>query len=260
MNDGPPVVAEAEQVTAEERIWGPWATVGLGAVVLFVFFAVMVFIVIVIAVVLAFTQPGAVTSLGAFTDIIMEKLGLVISIAGIGSYIVGTALILGIIKARRGKGIAGYLGLKRVGWRTLLVLLLVTGAYLVLVTVTASLAKVQEEDTGLLVQAYNTSVWPALFWIVVVVFAPMFEEPLARGFLFEGFRHSRLGLAGAILLTSLVWTSLHVGYNLFSLGAIFIFGIILGFVRYRTGSLWSTILMHAFYNAVSMSILALSQV
>lgn len=260
MNQGLATAPEPVTEPDRERIWGPWATLGLGAVVLAVFFTVMLFIMVVMAVALTMAQPEAVTGIESFMDIITAKLGLVISVAGIGSYIVGTALILAVIKAKKGKRIADYLGLKRVGWRTLLVVVLVTGAYLVLVEVIAGLARVPEEDTGILVQAYNTSVWPALFWLVVVVFAPLFEEPLARGFLFEGFRRSRLGLAGTILLTSLIWTSLHVGYNSFSLAAIFGFGIVLGFVRYRTGSLWSTMLMHAFYNAVSLSILAFSQV
>lgn len=258
MNDGLPVIPEAGH-TAEERIWGPWATLGLGAVVLAVFFAVMVFIAAVVAVVLVVGHPGAASSLEGFMDIINAKLGLVIAVAGIGSYIAGTVLIFGVIKVRRGQSVADYLSLKRVGWRTLLVLLGITGAYLVLVTVIASMTKIQEEETGILAQAYNTSVWPALFWVTVVIFAPIFEEPLARGFLFAGFLHSRLGLAGAVLLTSLIWTGLHVGYSLFSLGAIFGFGIILGFTRYRTGSLWSTMLMHAFFNAVSMSVLAFGQ-
>jgi membrane protease YdiL (CAAX protease family) len=126
------------------------------------------------------------------------------------------------------------------------------------VSVIANVGRIQEEDTGILVEAYHTSVWPVLFWIAVVVFAPIFEEPFARGFLFEGFRHSRMGLAGAVILTSLVWTALHVGYSLFSLGAIFGFGIVLGFVRYRTGSLWSTVLMHGFYNAIGMFLIALN--
>ena len=244
----------------DKRIWGPWATVGFGAVVLFVFFAVMVFVIVVMAVVLALQQPEPFADTEALMDLITDHLGLMIGVAGIASSIVGTAVILAVIKVRKGKSIVEYLGLKRVGWRTLLLLLLLTGAYLVLVSVVAYLAGIPDTDTGLLVDAYNTSIWPALFWISVVVFAPFFEEPFARGFLFEGFRRSQLGLAGAVVLTSLVWTALHIGYNVYSLGAIFIFGIILGLVRYKTGSLWSTVLMHAFYNAIGMTLIALSAV
>jgi membrane protease YdiL (CAAX protease family) len=244
-----------------KTIWGPWATLGFGVVVVFGYFMSAVFVIVITSVVVIARQAGTALDASDLGDIIMANLGLLIAMAGIVSGIVGLALILAVIKVRRGgRGVAEYLGLKRVGWRTLLLLLLVTGVYLALVSVAGSLAHVDEGDTGMLVQAYETSVWPALLWIAVVVFAPVFEEPLARGFLFEGFRNSRLGLAGAILLTSLIWASLHVGYSLFSIGAIFIFGIALGYVRYRTGSLWSTMLMHAFYNAVGMALIAWSLV
>ncbi len=246
MNDGLPVIPEAGH-TAEERIWGPWATLGLGAVVLAVFFAVMVFIAAVVAVVLVVGHPGAASSLEGFMDIINAKLGLVIAVAGIGSYIAGTVLIFGVIKVRRGQSVADYLSLKRVGWRTLLVLLGITGAYLVLVTVIASMTKIQEEETGILAQAYNTSVWPPLFWVTVVIFAPIFEEPLGARIPFRRFpsfasRPGR-GRPGDVAHLDRPARWLHC----ISLGAIFGFGIILGFMRYRTGSLWSTMLMHAFF-------------
>jgi membrane protease YdiL (CAAX protease family) len=258
MYQEPVGIPEIETTPPEKRIWGPWATAGLGVVILFVFFAVMLVIVGVIAAVLIATHGVAVIDPEHIMDLVMTRLGLLIAVGGIGSYAVGAALILVVIKVRRGKGIGDYLGLKRVGWRTLLLLLLVTAVYLVLVTVIANVANIHEEDTGILIEAYHTSVWPALFWVAVVVFAPVFEEPFVRGFLFEGFRHSRMGLSGAVLLTSLVWTALHLGYSLYSLGAIFAFGIVLGFVRYRTGSLWSTVMMHAFYNAIGMILIALN--
>jgi uncharacterized protein len=262
MEQLPVTVPETGAPPSRKDIWGPWATAGLGAVVLFVFFVVLAVIIIVMAVVLAVTQLGEAMSspdiIDLTSDLVTDHLGLLIAVGGIGSSIAGTLLILAVIKVRKGRSIGEYLGLKRVGWRTLLLCLLITAVYLVLVAVVGSLANIQDEDTGVLVDAYNTSVWPALFWISVVVFAPLFEEPLARGFLFEGFRHSRLGLIGAVILTSLVWTVLHAGYSLFSLGAIFFFGIVLGYVRYWTGSLWSTMLMHGFYNLIGVTVIALS--
>jgi hypothetical protein len=229
MEPEPLANAEIETTPADKGIWGPWATVGFGALVLVAFFAVMAFIIAVMIVVLMVTQLGEIASTADIVehtmDLVMDYLGLMIGVAGIGSYAVGTALILAFIKVKKGRSISEYLGLKRIGWRMVLLLLLITGVYLALVSVISSLANIPEEDTGIL---------------------------------FEGFRYSRLGLAGAILLTSLVWTGLHVGYSLYSLGAIFIFGIVLGYVRYRTGSLWSTVIMHAFYNLVGMSLIALN--
>src|SRR3972149_9637817 len=92
----------------EKRVWGPWATAGFGAVVLFVFFAVMAVIMVITAVVLALTQPGPAGSVEEMMDLITENLGLMISVAGLGSAIVGTANIFAIIKVRKGAGIAEY--------------------------------------------------------------------------------------------------------------------------------------------------------
>lgn len=258
MYQEPVGIPQAEFEPPEERIWGPWATAGFGVVIIFAFFMVMLVIVGIIAVWLMVSQGAMLSDPQDAMDLVMGRLGLLIAVGGIGSYTVGVLLILAVIKVRRGKSIGDYLGLKRVGWKAVLLCLLITAVYLVLVDVIATLTGIQDEDTGILIDAYNTSVWPALFWIAVVVFAPIFEEPFARGFLFEGFRRSSLGLTGAVVLTSLVWTALHVGYSWYSLGAIFVFGIILGFVRYRTRSLWSTVIMHAFYNAVGVTLIALN--
>jgi membrane protease YdiL (CAAX protease family) len=86
----------------------------------------------------------------------------------------------------------------------------------------------------------------------VVIFAPLFEESFFRGFLFEGFRQSRLGVTGAILLTSIGWALLHsLQYNIYSIIWIFMLGIAMGVVRVRTGSIWSTFIMHALVNIVA---------
>ena len=79
----------------------------------------------------------------------------------------------------------------------------------------------------------------------------MFEETFFRGFLFEGFRHSRIGIAGTIVLTALIWALFHVQYGIYEIVTIFVMGIILGIVRLDTRSLWSTLLMHAFSNLIA---------
>ena len=40
----------------------------------------------------------------------------------------------------------------------------------------------------IMVEVYDTSEWPALLWVVIIIFAPVIEEVFFRGFLFEGFR------------------------------------------------------------------------
>ena len=81
-------------------------------------------------------------------------------------------------------------------------------------------------------------------WLLVVAFcvaAPMSEELFARGFLYRGWSESFLGPAGAILLSSMVWTALHLQYDWFFFGEVFSIGLLLGYLRYRFNSTWLTI-------------------
>jgi uncharacterized protein len=89
-----------------------------------------------------------------------------------------------------------------------------------------------------------------------VIFAPAFEEALFRGFLFAGFSQSRIGVPGTVILTSLLWASLHIQYDLYNIAMIFFLGIGLGIVRAKTNSLWSTFLMHGFWNLVAVILVA----
>ena len=71
---------------------------------------------------------------------------------------------------------------------------------------------------------------------------------MARGFLYRGWSESKLGVAGAILLSSLAWTSLHLQYDWFFFGEVFSIGLLLGYLRYRTNSTWLTIVLHGMNN------------
>ena len=66
-------------------------------------------------------------------------------------------------------------------------------------------------------------------WLLVLAFcvaAPVSEEFLARGFLYRGWSESFLGPAGAIVLSSLAWTVLHMQYDWFFFGEIFSIGLL----------------------------------
>jgi membrane protease YdiL (CAAX protease family) len=240
----------------EKRVWGFWATAGFGAVIIIVFFVVLIFVMVITTVIIALSQYGAGLTIDDFSGLMNSHLGLLVAVSSVVGAFAGVGLILAFIKARGRAGIAEYLGLKRMKWQALLVVILITILFVVLAALVDYFFHLEEGDTQTMVDIYNTAVWPVLLWVAVVVFAPVFEEPLVRGFLLEGFRHSRLGLIGAICLTSFIWTVLHAGYSLYSLGTIFVFGLVLGAVRYKTGSLWSTVLMHALYNAVGMALIA----
>jgi membrane protease YdiL (CAAX protease family) len=107
-------------------------------------------------------------------------------------------------------------------------------------------------NTSFMTDTYTSAGWLPLLWIAVVIFAPVFEEAFFRGFLFVGLERSRIGVAGTIIFTSLVWAALHMQYNLIGMATIVIMGIVLGVIRHRTHSLWPTIIFHSLWNFVAL--------
>jgi len=91
-----------------------------------------------------------------------------------------------------------------------------------------------------------------LFAVAVAVAAPLGEELAFRGFLFRGWAASPLGVAGTVVLTSVLWSLLHVQYDLILIAQIFGIGLVLGWVRARSGSSALTIGLHAANNLVAL--------
>ena len=86
------------------------------------------------------------------------------------------------------------------------------------------------------------------FWITLAVTAPICEEIIFRGFLMRGWSESRIGAAGAIMLSSLLFTAIHVQYNLPTLATVFGLSLVFGVMRWRSGSTVLTILLHMVWN------------
>jgi membrane protease YdiL (CAAX protease family) len=232
----------------DKPVWGFWATIGFGFVTGIIASIIQGLITITFLVVKLAYNPDLFTP-EAITELVYN--GLLVSIATVISAIVCVGFIALIVKIRKGSDIIRYLGLKSVSWKTYLILLAVSIIFLVLSSIIGNQMGVTDIPEEQLI-LYRTSVWPALLWIAVVIFAPLFEETLFRGFLFEGFRQSRVGIIGAIVLTALPWSLLHIQYEPYHIASIFVLGLIYGFVRYKTGSLWSTLFMHAFNNLAAM--------
>jgi hypothetical protein len=94
----------------------------------------------------------------------------------------------------------------------------------------------------------------ALFVVIAVVFAPLFEEIFFRGFVFKGLRHS-WGWWPAALGSAVVFGVAHLQLTVFV--PIFALGIALAWVYERTGSLWTSIAMHAIFNGLAVLVWAL---
>ena len=87
-----------------------------------------------------------------------------------------------------------------------------------------------------------------LNFLMVVIGAPIVEELLFRGFLFTQLKTTKLGVNGSIILTSLIWTSIHLQYDLFLLIPIFFLGLLLGYLMHKYNSLYLVIIVHAVHN------------
>ncbi len=238
----------------DSRFWGFWPTVGFGfafgAVYVLVSFAVGVIFFIAIM----FSQPNL--NISDLSNSLNDFLGLLSSIGTLATAIVGVGLAVVFIKARRNISVKEYLGLNRISWRTALVLVAITAILLVVSSLLSNVFNIPDSEFD--IQIYQTSVWPPLLWLALIVFAPISEEVLFRGFLFQGFRYSRIGAYATVVLMALVWSSLHIQYDIYGIVNIFVLGLVLGFVRLKTDSLWSPLLMHGLWNLVATVELALT--
>lgn len=94
--------------------------------------------------------------------------------------------------------------------------------------------------------------WLPLLWLAVVVGAPVGEEVLFRGFLFRGWLRGPRDTWAVIAITAGLFALMHVQYDWFVIGQVFVFGLLLGWMRWATGSTLLTILLHALINFEGM--------
>jgi membrane protease YdiL (CAAX protease family) len=95
----------------------------------------------------------------------------------------------------------------------------------------------------------HTTAGIVLFVVLVVFMAPLFEEIFFRGFLFRGFSSSWGWVAGACV-SAAVFGIAHLQLDVFV--PLFALGLALAWVYKRTGSLWTSIVFHALFNAVAV--------
>ena len=77
---------------------------------------------------------------------------------------------------------------------------------------------------------------------------PAGEEVMFRGFLFRGWARSERSAWPAIVVISILWAVLHVQYDWAGMLQIFIVGLFLGWIRWRSGSTLLTFVLHALFN------------
>ncbi len=238
----PATSAPAAPSSRPPRVWKFWGTLLWG---IFAFVAMFLGQIAVVAYALA-RNDGSL-DLNAMTALLGS--GTVISwsvIMGLPAVLVALWIAIRISRV----SFADYLALRWPGWRELLIGIV---SLVVLILAWDLLSKTIGRDVqpGFMGEVLKSARADNALWLLVLAFcvgAPVTEEFFARGFLYRGWSESFLRPAGAIFLSSLVWTAMHLQYDLFFLGEVFSIGLLLGYLRYRSNSTWLTVIVHGINN------------
>ena len=238
------VVEPAEHVPPTP--WGFWATLGLSLAVMIAFIAAQSAVVIGFMAVQSIQNPTA----GRHNVDEFAINGLCLSLSTWVSSPACLALIILFVKLRKRWSICDYLALNRIPMRCLIQWALVLLAFVV---VTDGLTWFLGRDIvpAVMVEAYRTADSVLLLWATLCVAAPVFEEVFFRGFIFRGLQASRLGNPGAVLITALAWSMMHLQYDIYQLSVVLAGGILLGIVRVRSNSTSLTIALHSLMNVIA---------
>ena len=235
-------------VTQPRKPWGFWATIGLSLLVLIAYAGCQIAALFAwLAASLALDpQQSPLERIAAApgSDVVMAAATWASSLGG------AAILALCVLPLRPRWSLREYVGLKSISLRSAAVwsgVVVVAAVAADLLTVALGADRIPKE----FLEVYRNAACPPLLVSAILIAAPWFEEVFFRGFFLRGVAASRLGAAGAVLLASALWTSLHYTYPPVHLGVVFSLGLLLGAVRLRTGSVSVTILMHAVWNAIS---------
>jgi len=194
-----------------------------------------------------FTYGELDTTDRAVVSNLMEYNGTALALSGIIPAILSLTLMAGLIFFVKKTNIKTYLGLysfsfKQLGlWLSMLALFIVASDFL-----THWLGKPIVPEVMMDIYRSADPIW--LLWIALMVGAPLFEEIFFRGFLLSGMQRSWLGLHGAVIVTSILWAIIHPQYDLYGIATIFLMGLLLGYAKINSGSLWLPILLHSLSN------------
>ncbi|WP_339262557.1 type II CAAX endopeptidase family protein [Lysinibacillus sp. FSL K6-3209] len=141
-------------------------------------------------------------------------------------------------------------------WKMILCysLLLMIGALLIVVLTSYIGISVENSKTQAIQQ--NITFFTVLIaFLSAAVISPIYEEIFYRGFLYRWLR-TRLGLVGAILLSSFIFMIAHIPtYNVMPVN--FFSGIIFALAYERTNSIWPSIIIHGLTNGIMVLLTSL---
>ncbi len=218
------------------KIWGYWATFAWTVV------AFMLGQFIAMAAVIWWQQKGLSALMGTY-DGVMVTLFILISNPVVIAVLAFAARLLGVNPK-------GYFAL---AWPPMRDVMIGVGLIVGLIVLSDALLFLSGHAlvTPFQLESYTTAAAEGWLWpmaIAAIIVAPAGEEIMFRGFLFRGWARSERGTRIAIVAISLLWAGLHIQYDWTGILQIFVVGLVLGWVRWRSASTSLTLLLHALFN------------
>lgn len=242
-NIGEPVVAEPPAPPAP-KVWGYFSTLGWAVLVNLVGTSLAIGI-------LFAWDPKAFPLNLALSDSMTNARYVGASVV-IGNAI-QVALIIGVVWLARWTA-KDYLALV---WPSRREVAIALASFIVLLPVLDGLAYVSGQPiippfiVDIYRDAQSTGSLP-LLWLGIVIAAPVAEEIIFRGFIFRGWvRSSRYAIVG-ILVVAAVFAIIHIQYNWFGVFQVFLIGLALTWIRWRSGSTLLPIALHVLANFYAM--------
>lgn len=112
-------------------------------------------------------------------------------------------------------------------------------------------SRMQPKDNAPIQEIFRNPKTAILVMAMAVLVAPLFEETVFRGYLYPLFAKS-FGIAPGILITGILFGLLHgsqLGWSWGIVSLLILVGIVFTFVRARTGTVFSSFLLHLGYNS-----------
>ena len=239
------IAPHGDAISPRER-WGLWGTLAWGAGAGLVMVASQT-----LGAIAFLAWRGAISTAAPIDAGDLNSNGPLLTTA----FIVSTPLVIGFfaLAVRLARVTFGeYMALNWPRWRDVLAGIGALAAVLMLAGLGATLSG--QETPEFMTETFRTAreagILP-LFFFSFAVLAPLQEELFFRGFLYRGLSAS-IGAWPTIALTSAVWSVVHLQYEWFFIGEIFLLGVAFGWLRMRSGSTILTMFLHGAMNTLAL--------
>ncbi|CAA6826895.1 MAG: Unknown protein [uncultured Sulfurovum sp.] len=236
-------------IDSRGSIWGLWGTFLWGMVLLVAFFIGQV---LPLFFYMLFQNIEITETSFDLLASNVSKDAFLLFLSAMGGMLLAVPVTFAIAKFKKGSILKEYFSLNGFKWKTLGFWILIFIVLEIAVGLLIEALGAKEIPNFMLNLEYPTLMDKVLLLIAVVIAAPIVEELVFRGFLLKGFSNTFMGVHGAIFLTSVLWASIHGQYEIDYLIAIFVIGVVFGYARIQTNSLFIPMIMHGLMNTLAI--------